>query len=74
MHFFQERKTLIEKNSDSDSDDDLESLSNFLSGPSSNLGSSMIMNRRSAGTGGIMDLSELDPVEELAAEHFEDSN
>jgi len=30
-----------------------------------------LLSRRSAG--GIMDLSELDPVEELPAEHLEDS-
>ena len=52
---------------ESDSDDDLESLSNFLSGPST---ITTTMTRRSAGAGGgFMDLNELDPVEE----HLEDS-
>jgi len=65
---FQEKKTSNVKYEDSDSDDDLESLSNFLSGPST---MTTPMTRRSAG--GMLDLSELDPVEELAAEHLEDS-
>ena len=55
------------------SSDDFESLTNFLSGSSSMpTSTAMSMSRRSAGAG-MLDLSELDPVEELPAEHLEDS-